>query len=168
MVVLVHQQHRRIRSHPERLCAVSAVYACNLSAVTLRRSCEVLGGYSVVSINIGIRVRCAIWRGVIRIWHNIILPYFSDIIIAKRKAARDQADGYYLSIFGLFNVLFHFVPLQRLHSSCFSPSAHCLHSGSPAIEVSRERMPARTDADATAIQLTSPRTADVPIVATAV
>ena len=41
-------------------------------------------------------------------------------------------------------------------------------SGRPATLVSRERIPASTEADATAIQLTSPSTADVPIVATAV
>ena len=36
------------------------------------------------------------------------------------------------------------------------------------ITVSNDRMPASADADATIIQFTSPKTADVPIVATAV
>ena len=50
------------------------------------------------------------------------------------------------------------------HFRCDYPST----SGSPATEVSRERIPARTEAEATAIQFTSPMNADVPTVATAV
>ena len=43
-----------------------------------------------------------------------------------------------------------------------------LTSGRPAMLISKDRMPANADAEPTAIQFTSPSTAEVPIVAIAV